>query len=271
MSSTPIKKPAVRIPFNSDDMLLFENDTPIKGHKLKHKANSKPIVQLAERYFARVALPEQSQTKHMNEFLSKHLKIKNKNEDIESGVESEELNKSIEHKQQVSNSEAKKSNHLNTSFTTTSSSKYNESSNTDDSLCRLRKKKKELIESKKYLNAINFEETTDDSIGFFKLNRFEDNLQLKLDTDISNNILNKQQDQLIKSLDQKFHQHQKQTQLKTYIQNLEHKLNNLRNEMNENQEIRKENNKPREHSLSTDSCDSLKEIKKSNVQLRQVS
>ncbi len=285
MSSTPIKNPADRLPLDSDDLLLFENDTPIKGHKLKYMANSQPIVRLAERYFARVLPPEQSlqvasnvePAKNMNEPLTKDLNNKIKNEDIESGVESEELNKSIEHKQQISTSKTTKLNHPNASFTTTSSSKYNQSSNLEDSLSRLRKKQKELIESKKYLNAINFEETTeettDESTGLSKQNRLEDELRsIEPAADTADSNLNKKQDQPAISQDQKI---QQQTQLKTYIQNLEYKLNNLRNEMNENQEIRKEkvNIKHRERSLSTDSCDSLKEIKKSNAQsqLRQVS
>jgi len=253
MSSTPIKtvtnvtttttttttnKQTLFSPNTDTDLLLFENDTPIKGHKLKYIAptptitnNIQPIQHLADQYFARVVSKPNDLNNKM--YYSKL----NKNEDAESGVESEELNKSNEQQQQQNNN--KKHNQTNTT-------------NVDESLNRLRKKQKELIESKKYLNAIQFEETQADLTDYgSKLNEnshfYINNNNQKHSTD--------------------------QGHLKTYIQNLENKLQNLRNEMNDNSNNNNQyqNNKKeviRERSLSTDSCDSLKEIKKNDI--RQV-
>jgi hypothetical protein len=253
MSSTPIKtvtnvtttttttnKQTLFFPNTDKDLLLFENDTPIKGHKLKYIAppttnNIQPIQHLADQYFARVVSKPNDLNNKM--YYSKL----NKNEDAESGVESEELNKSNE-QQQLNNN--KKQNQINTT-------------NVDESLNRLRKKQKELIESKKYLNAIQFEETQADStVNGSKLN---ENSHFYMNNNSNNNNNNNQK-------------HSDQGHLKTYIQNLENKLQNLRNEMNDNNNNNQyQINKKeviRERSLSTDSCDSLKEIKKNDI--RQV-
>jgi hypothetical protein len=69
--------------------MAFADDTPIKGHKLKYMSStsSNMIAQLAERYFARVNVKESSGGE-----LDKKVVSSNKNEDQESGVESDELN-----------------------------------------------------------------------------------------------------------------------------------------------------------------------------------
>jgi hypothetical protein len=55
MSSTPIKTNVNNEPASkTDDFVVFENDTPIKGHKIKYISNGcSAITQLAERYFTR--------------------------------------------------------------------------------------------------------------------------------------------------------------------------------------------------------------------------
>lgn len=125
MSSTPVK-PTIHKPTSMDHECLFENDTPIKGHKIKYLRNASTgrtpnddlIEQLAGHYFARVTVPDQRQQQHTkppstsnnhhhqnsqrhHSSLSVYTRDErqsgpNKNDDEESGVESDELNKSIE-------------------------------------------------------------------------------------------------------------------------------------------------------------------------------
>lgn len=254
MSSTPVKSGESLHSKNSDE-LLFENDTPIKGHKLKYMAPSQPVAQLAERYFARVSLAEpsplvKSESADLNSKIY-HKTANSKNEDAESGVESEELNKSNEIKHMKQNSIDSKQNRLSFIADTNNknyTNKYNNTLNVDESLCRLRQKQKDLIESRKFLMHYS-----DDTVDTTKLNSNQNesvepsfyNQKDSIKPNNANNNNNSDSNQ----------------NLKNYIQSLENKLQYLRKEMNENTTNRDKLGRKQERDLSTDSCDSLKEIK----------
>ena len=341
MSSTPIKHTSqTHLNLNTNkqvaDELLFEHDTPIKGHKIK-QMNEVVNAQcgVPNRYVARVNVPDYSNETCLNNKIytpsspveghnKNHLLInidknqadldgnKNKNEDDESGVETDELNKSNELKQQQAEqleyaamksvqrdmlfgkdssainrdyqfennfqkstvssrtkliNEANRSRlerSLSSSVVVTkaaavckskpSSARVAENSSSggqaDDSLAKLRRKQKQMLESKKFLH----NDSVSDQDATLKLN------EAKYVEDSTGNSSSKKQ-------------------LRNYVQNLELKLKHLRSEMNDNSLLSfdadkasklnsKRSNKLKQafinaadsNSSLSDSSDSLKEI-----------
>lgn len=276
--------------------MIFEHDTPIKGHKIKYLSQNPAIGQLAERYFSRPVRKEDPNLK-FNEVFSEHAQLRHeqdqqqqqrdisKNEDEESGVESDELNKSNEE------GARKKENPV-----IATASNVGQNSDSDDSLVRLRKKQREMLEAKKYLNrrivndSSNTLKAIDDSerdatLMFSKEEEEEEHLdsrQITTSTNIPQTPVDKLKDpDLIRSSNS-------QKQLRTYILNLERKLIDLRNEMRENSlsnfeegdKIKTNNGQTqlqtlqskqlsvlaqRERANSNESCDSMKEVNISNT------
>ena len=334
MSSTPIKHSSqthLNLNMNKQvaEELLFEHDTPIKGHKIKqmNEVNAQCVV--PNRYVARVNVPDYSNETGLNNKIyapsssveshnKNHLVInidknqaeldvnKNKNEDDESGVETDELNKSNELKQQAEQLEYAtmksvqrdmlfgkdstsreyqfENNFLKSTFSSRtklisdanrsrlerslsssvvatkaavckskpSSARVADngsSGQADDSLAKLRKKQKQMLESKKYLH--------NDSVS-------DQDVTLKLNE--------------VKSVEDSTGTSSSKKQLRNYVQNLELKLKHLRSEMNDNSLLSfdadkaakqnpKRSNKLKHvfkaadsNSCSSDSSDSLKEI-----------
>ena len=235
-----------------------------------------------------------------------------KNEDEESGVESDELNKSNEDAaKKSSNKKESNSNEMNARQSQLISGEiikstinHNFNSDSDDSLVKLRKKQKEMLEAKKYLNnrrylneSSNTLRGVDDSerdatIMFFKEEENDDArpttnagpddaaASVAADESFSASSPASSNDKftdpdLIRSTNS-------QKQLRTYIQNLEKKLINLRNEMKDNSSsnLAPEDNfkskidsstmnlqpkqlaalSQRERTNSNESCDSMKEV-----------
>lgn len=369
MSSTPIKL-SIK-PINNSiilaDELPFEHDTPIKGHKIKYiQKGTNMIAQLAERYFAKVNVPElnvdnQKQQPSLSFYVPNNddqeqlnskiyfktekdmINAKNeqeneekkKNEDEESGVESDELNKSNEIKKQINklsqplasktetetvyraketvlkkseqvekfkqryksiySYESPPRSDLNTEKPAQRSpEKPSNTSLIDESLNRLRKKQKEMISrltsSNKILNLDENIETSkiingnyhDNDATSLLLNEEDLNTENILNG-TSNNTQKEDSSTLVdkSGVFSSFKPTNSQKQLRMYIQNLETKLMNLRNEIKDNNNNTStvvqsqsnsspsKTNQKQINKISSDemrlrsdsSCDSLKEIK----------
>ncbi|RNA15525.1 Kinesin KIF24 [Brachionus plicatilis] len=254
-SSTPIKSV---IKNNSDygpaEELLFVHDTPIKGHKLKHIPKStSQMAELAERFFEK----NNNQNKinycsinSQNDYLNSRIYSNSgmaekgnraydlpeecKNDDDESGVESDELNKSFESRKKMKNEQR-----IQDIYAVPPKPELNKAEITmnEERLNLLRKKQREMLEAKKYLASgdESFQNDSSDlndnsAFSFKKYSETSEHLKNALDS---------------------------QNQLRTYIQNLESKLTNLRNEI---KDAGTENPEPVRKN-STDSTDSLKEEK----------
>lgn len=258
-SSTPIKSV---IKNNSDygaaEELLFVHDTPIKGHKLKHlPKSSSQIAELAERYFEKT----NNQNRNLNDEIKinynsinsyndnlnskiyskmNEMEIKGNdsatninNDDSESGVESDELNKSFESKTRMKNEQR-----IQDIYTVSPTPEMNKAEITanEERLNFLRKKQREMLNEKKFKTSgtgdesLQNDSSENSSLSFRKYSETSEHLKNALDS---------------------------QNQLRTYIKNLESKLTNLRNEIkdagNDNPLAVRKN--------STDSTDSLKEEK----------
>jgi hypothetical protein len=131
----------------------------------------------------------------------------------------------------------------------------------DESLNRLRQKQREFLKAKK------FPLTTPNALESFETNKEEDKANNTSQMSSSCGDECENSDSFNSSMEQFKKAEQSQNQLRIYIQNLETKLNNLRTEMNDNNNDNFQSNskilasKRRERSLSNESCDSLKELK----------
>ncbi|CAF0861459.1 unnamed protein product [Brachionus calyciflorus] len=265
-SSTPIKSVIKNeVDYRPAEEMLFVNDTPIKGHKLRLMTkSSSQMLELAERYFDRVQF-EGKNAKQANKFTNKtnlvfnndllnskfHSKIniqrvanlfndKIKNEDYESGVESDELNKSLDKKLNNNNDRINNEERIKQIYSISPSpSEHNDPIDltlNDEKLIKLRQKQREMIESKKFLN--NGQDSTN-----IDLSEFNENSNFSFHrNDTSEHLKN--------AIDS-------QNQLRSYIRNLEDKLTHLRNEIKDQNP---EDNLPIRKN-STDSTDSIKESK----------
>lgn len=262
-SSTPIKS-VIRndLDYGPAEEMLFVHDTPIKGHKLKHMPKSpSQMVQLAERYFEKPGNQNKNQNdknlinynsiNSQNEYLNSKIYLKNedkgnraydladelKTDDDESGVESDELNKSFESKKKMKNEQRIENIYSVSPRPETSKAEITAN---EERLNLLRKKQREMLETKKYLHSgdESFQNDLSDSkenssISFRRYSETSEHLKNAIDS---------------------------QNQLRTYIKNLESKLTNLRNEIKD----AGDNNCESVRKNSIDSNDSLKEEKMSS-------
>lgn len=262
-ASTPIKSVIKNeSEYAAAEEMLFFHDTPIKGHKLKHMPkSSSQIAELAEKYFEKTTcqnrnLNDKNQINYnsinsyndnlnskiyykMNEMGDKgnmanySTNEKMNDDDSESGVESDELNKSFESKTKMKNEQR-----IQDIYTVSPTPEIDKAELTanEERLNLLRKKQREMLNEKKFLPSGTVDESFQNDLSE------SSSISLKKYSETSEHLKN--------ALDS-------QNQLRTYIKNLESKLTNLRNEIkeagNDNPVVIRKN--------STESTDSLKEEK----------